>query len=91
MQCEIKDKNYQINVFIFLVIKKTIELRRYERYSFEHILNGFKVNQCEWLKTTSSPHVSLAVYNIRFEILKEFLDWFAAGFVVPLIKVKKYI
>lgn len=71
-----------------------IRLRKLETMSLLYALQGFRLNDCEWLRDQKIGQADSGVHHVpptasmkQHQILYEFIYWLFEGFLIPLIKV----
>lgn len=68
-------------------------MRRYETTTLHNLLQGFRISDCEWLMPDSpgahkQARVSVSDTLKRLELLQDFIYWYFASFLIPLIRVR---
>lgn len=71
-----------------------LRMRRWETFTLHTVLQKFRVESCDWLRSDSSSKASnvdqkpnAVEMSKRREILAEFLYWFFDSFVMDIAKV----
>ena len=70
-----------------------VSMRRYENFTMHNILQGFRVDDCDWLvppgarDTAKRRDVPLSDTLKRLELLQEFIYWYFDSFIIPILKV----
>ncbi|KAF9896557.1 hypothetical protein BX616_007229, partial [Lobosporangium transversale] len=85
-------------IVVLRAMTRFIRLRRFETFSLQYVLQGFKMSHCGWLEDTRLrkpgervKHIPPSASDKQHEILQEFMYWLFNGFLIPLLQASFYV